>query len=52
MAPVSAAKIRKEILWAVPGKQKQRVVQGAWFTPEAVPSEWERNGRNGRIHCN
>jgi hypothetical protein len=36
-----------EILWAAPGKQKERVVQGAWLTPEAVPSERERNGHNG-----
>ena len=37
----------REILWAEPGKQKERVVQGAWLTPEAVPSKRERNGHNG-----
>ena len=40
-------RFEKEILWAEPGKQKERVVQGAWLTPEAVPSERERNGHNG-----
>jgi hypothetical protein len=40
-------RFEREILWAEPGKQKERVVQGAWLTPEAVPSERERNGHNG-----
>jgi hypothetical protein len=40
-------RFEEEILWAEPGKQKERVVQGAWLTPEAVPSERERNGHNG-----
>ena len=40
-------RFEREILWAEPGKQKERVVQGAWLTPEAVPSERERDGHNG-----
>ena len=40
-------RFEREILWAEPGKQKERVVQGAWLTPEAVPSERERNGHTG-----
>jgi hypothetical protein len=40
--------LKKKILWAEPGKQKERAVQGAWLTPEAVPSERERNGHNGK----
>jgi hypothetical protein len=48
MAAVSGANdLKKEILWAAPGKQKERAVQGAWLTPEAGPSERERNGHNG-----
>ncbi len=44
-------RFEKEILWAEPGKQKERVVQGAWLTPEAVPSERERNGHNGECRA-
>ena len=37
----------KEILWAEPGKQKERVVQGAGITPEAVPSKGQKERMTG-----